>query len=93
MSKSNLLEQIKSAAHEVFTIKKESKAIRVTHNGAFCSTSQGRSPNAYSLTIYLSENDIVEYVRYLLDNLYILFFDSIFRQIVGVPWVRSAAQI
>ena len=80
-----LLSQIEFAVHEAFTLKEDCHTIRITKTKAFWSTLKSDSAKANSKTIYLTEKDILEYTKYLIENLYIKFFDIIFRQVIGVP--------
>lgn len=78
-----LLKQMKFVIKEAFGINSDTPFIRVTDNYARWSSKCANSKK--SSTLILSKDDILELLTYILDNLYIKYFDEIYKQIIGVP--------
>lgn len=77
-----LLKQMQFVVKEAFLVKSDKAYIRVTSsNASWSKTDSIRNPN----TMILTADQINSLLTYLLDNLYIKYFERIFKQIIGIP--------
>ena len=75
-----LIKQLKFVVKEAFDLKSDTPFIRVTAKSAVWTC----NPKNHKY-FCLDGNDIINLLTYLLDNLYIKYFDQIFKQVIGIP--------
>ena len=76
-----LIENIKFAIKEAFNVKGiEYEYIKLNKHSATWAKTKPKNPKIK----YVNKDDVMEMLQYLLDNIYVKYMNSIFRQIIGV---------
>ena len=81
-----LIENIKFAIEEAFNIK-DVEFIKLNKRTATWAKKKPKNTKVK----YVTKDDVMEMLQYLLDNIYVKYMDSIFRQLIGVPMGTDCA--
>ena len=84
-----LSNQLNFVLQEAFDIKSDKKYIKLNKCTANWTERLPKSTN-YKAT-YLTKDDIVTWFTYLLNNIYIKYQDTLYRQIIGIPMGTDCA--
>ena len=82
-----LKENLKFALDEAFDVKGDAKYIKINKRTATWATKKPKNTKVK----YVDKEEIMFMLQYLLNNIYVKYKDSIFRQIIGVPMGTDCA--